>query len=181
MPPLDALTTRAAADIKAATASLLNGGSTAAWRTAMERALTVAHTSAYIVGTAERSAGGKVRAWLTKLVGLRALSKDDQKALKAAVSAQLDYLAGFVSAQSGLSDAQTAARAALYSGAVRGTYYGARFPGLPNYPGDGSTPCRTNCKCSVEERADGFYWILHPAEHCGECQQRAAQWAPYKG
>lgn len=100
MPPLDALTTRAAADIKAATAALLNGGSVATWRATMERALTVAHTSAYLVGTAERSAGGKVRAWLTKLVGLRALSKNDRKALKAAVAAQLDYLAGFVSAQS---------------------------------------------------------------------------------
>lgn len=173
MPPLDALTTRAAADIKAATAALLNGGSVSAWRTAMERALTVAHTSAYIVGTAERL-GVNVKT-------LKGLSRAERAEIKAMVGPQLDYLAGFVSAQSGLSNAQTAARAALYSGAVRSTYYGARFPGLPAYPGDGSTPCRTNCKCSVEERADGFYWILHPAEHCGECQQRAAQWAPYKG
>ena len=173
MPPLDALTARAAADIKAATAALLNGGSTAAWRTAMERALTVAHTSAYIVGTAERL-GVNVKT-------LKGLSRTERAEIRAMVGPQLDYLAGFVSAQGGLSDAQTAARAALYSGAVRSTYYGARFPGLPAYPGDGSTPCRTNCKCSVEERADGFYWILHPAEHCGECQQRAAQWAPYKG
>lgn len=52
-PPLDVLTARAAADIKAATAALLNGGGVATRRTAMERVLTVAHTSAYIAAEGE--------------------------------------------------------------------------------------------------------------------------------
>ena len=40
--------------------------------------------------------------------------------------------------------AQVAQRAALSLGAVRATYYGARFPGLSSNPGDGSAACKTN-------------------------------------
>ena len=171
MPPLDALTARAAADIKAATAALLNGGSTAAWRTAMERALTVAHTSAYIVGTAERL-GVNVKT-------LKGLSRAERADIKAMAGPQLDYLASFVSAQSGLSDAQTAARAALYSGAVRSTYYGARFPGLPFMPGQGSE-CKTSCRCEWRDNGDGTYtWKLDESEHCPTCKRRAAD-NPYR-
>jgi hypothetical protein len=65
------------------------------------------------------------------------------------LSAWADFLRGFVQAAPDLSEAQVAQRAALYLGAVRATYYGARFPGLPSYPGDGQTACRTNCRCQL--------------------------------
>ena len=71
-----------------------------------------------------------------------------------------------------------AQRAALYLGAVRATYYGARFPGLSSHPGDGST-CKTNCRCHLEERGDGVWWVLDSAEHCTDFRrvQRAPLWS----
>ncbi len=59
---------------------------------------------------------------------------------------------------------------------------------LPAYPGDGSTPCLTNCACSwdIQELygADGEVvaisarWVLGPTEHCSTCVERAALWNP---
>ena len=80
----------------------------------------------------------------------KGLSKAERDDVKARVSAQADYLRGFVQAAPDLSDAQVAQRAVFYLGAVRATYYGARFPGLPSYPGDGQTACKTNCKCHLK-------------------------------
>ena len=144
----------------------------------MERALTKAHTAAYVRGLAEKSAGGKVREWLSKLVGSRALPKEAREAIKAKIKEQLAYLRGFVQSAPDLSDAQVAQRAALYVGAVQASYYGGRFPGLPSYPGDGGTPCKGNCKCSIQERSDGLYWVLGASEHCSGCVAMAAG-SPY--
>jgi len=50
------------------------------------------------------------------------------------------------------------------------------LPRLPHYPADGSTPCKTNDKCTVDVEAveNGFdvFWRLHPAEHCPTCVSR---------
>lgn len=60
-----------------------------------------------------------------------------------------------------------------------------RFLPLPAMPKDGTTQCLSNCKCSWDiqvldaERGDyDATWVMHPAEHCQTCIERAAQWAP---
>lgn len=179
MPTVDTLTRLTLDALKTATGALLRGGSPAPWLSAMQKALTTAHTAAYLAGLGERSVGGKVRAWLSKLVGLRALPKVEREALKQLVGAQLDYLRGFAGALGGLSDAQIAARAALYAGAVRTSYNRARYPKMPFYPGEGSE-CKAQCKCAWQENGDGSYtWVLGAAEHCATCQSRAAG-SPYR-
>jgi len=84
-----------------------------------------------------------------------------------------------IKARSGLYVASS--RQALESVAIAG---GGNMPRLPAYPGDGSTECRTNCKCEwrIVEVEDGFdcYWELNPAEHCGTCVGRAARWSPLR-
>lgn len=87
-----------------------------------------------------------------------------------------------------LTPEQIAARARLYmSSSVqafergKSTSYG--MPRLPAYPGDGSTQCLVNCRCSWEIVEDAFAWratwSLGNAEHCPDCLSRAAMWAPY--
>jgi hypothetical protein len=66
----------------------------------------------------------------------------------------------------------------MYAGAVRGTYYGARYPSLTQVPGDGQTACLTNCKCGISEKDDGLYWELSSAENCDDCIAMAAG-SPY--
>ncbi len=50
---------------------------------------------------------------------------------------------------------------------------------------DGIVTHNSNCKCSlrvevVDAVANDFdvYWVMHPAEHCQTCIERAAQWNP---
>lgn len=147
------------------------------WRAAMERAISAAHTAAYIAAQAERlgvTAGGA-------LVSERRLSRAERADIKAAVAAQLRYLDGFD--PSGMSEAQARARAALYAGAVKATYTAARWGDweLPWVPGDGSSACLGNCLCSVRvaDNGDGtgvYTWTLGAGEaerHCADCPQRA--------
>ena len=55
-------------------------------------------------------------------------------------------------------------------------------PDLPAYPADGSTQCRSNCKCHWELRDEGdhweAFWKLGMAEHCPDCVERSQTWAP---
>lgn len=141
---------------------------------AMEAAIVKGHTAAYLSAVAER-AGVTVDTGLFK-----GLSKAERAAIRAAVATQLDYLKAFVAATDDMSDAAVRARSALYAGATRGTYYGARYPGLSQYPGDGNTRCLTNCLCSLDERDNGIYWVLDGGEHCDDCEAMAAG-SPYGG
>ena len=171
MPPADTLTTLALDALKGATSALLRGGSSAAWLRAMQAALVKAHTAAFMAGQAERLGVN-----VSTLKGLSRAERDD---IKQQVAAQLDYLRGFAGALDGLSEAQIAARAALYAGAVRGTYYRTKYPGLGAVPGDGSTPCKSQCKCRLEERDGGIWWVMGDAEHCSGCAANAAA-SPYQ-
>ena len=171
MPPADTLTTLALDALKGATGALLRGGSSAAWLRAMQAALVKAHTAAFMAGQAERLGVN-----VSTLKGLSRAERDD---IKQQVAAQLDYLRGFAGALDGLSEAQIAARAALYAGAVRSTYSRARYPKLPFYPGEG-TECKGQCKCSWQDNGDGSYtWVLGASEHCATCQGRAGG-SPYR-
>lgn len=133
----------------------------------MRKAIATAHSAATYAAIKERTG-----------VMPKGLSKIERAELKARVSEQLKYYDRFVAQAGEMSDAAIAARAQMYAGAVRGTYYGARYPGLNQYPGDGSTKCLTNCLCSLDERDDGIHWVLDGGEHCDDCETMAAN-SPY--
>lgn len=153
MPILDSLLTRAAAAMRKP-------------GPAMRRAIATAHTAAYYAALKERTG-----------VMPKGLSKVERGELKARVAEQLKYYDKFAEQAGDMSDAATLARAQMYVGAVRASYGQARYPGLSQYPGDGSTRCLSNCKCDLDERDDGIHWILND-EGCEDCQAMAAG-SPY--
>lgn len=132
------------------------------WHNAVARELFVHHLAAYAEasGKDEREVMGQVK----KIVG-----------------GQIDYLNGFTDAieQGAYDDRDDAlrARATMYAGALRGTWYGGRYPSLTQVPGDGGTRCLTNCKCDLIEADDGIHWNLND-EGCDDCQAMAAG-SPY--
>ena len=184
MNPIDNLIALSTADIESIAAKLLRSGNVATWEKEMRASLTRAHTAAYVIGTADRlgvEAG-------TALINARNLSKAERGEIAALVNEQLGYLQGFAKAiaDGTLTPRGLAARAAMYSGAVRETYNLTRWGAwdLPFVPGDGSTECMTNCKCSIDivDSGDGqglLYWRLGATErHCKTCPGRARQ-SPY--
>ena len=178
MPAADRIAALLARDIAAITQQLVDGGSVAVWERRMFEAITRGHAAAAIAGTAERlgvEAG-------SKLLNERNLSKAERQAIRDAVAAQLPYLRQFAADLGKLSDAQIAARAALYAGAMRATYYQALGGGydLRNVPipADGGTPCLTNCKCVAYVEGSQWHYETTAAEHCDECLSREAK-SPY--
>lgn len=178
MPPPDRIAALLARDIAAITQQLLGGGSVAQWERRMIESITRGHAAAAIAGTAERlgvEAG-------SKLLNERNLSKAERQAIRDAVAAQLPYLRQFVADVGKLSDAQIAARAALYAGATRASYYRSKNAGydLRNVPipADGGTECLTNCKCVAYEEGGQWIYETTAAEHCNGCLERAAK-SPY--
>jgi hypothetical protein len=131
---------------------------------------------------------GQLAAYLVGSQG-DTLSPQAERLIKDAVKAQLPYLDRFADeiAANGWREA-LAARAQLYAGSIKPTFWRARAFGLPlpYWPGDGSTPCLGNCRCSLridwldEENLDAdVYWHLGAEHHCGVCPQRA-QDSPYR-
>ena len=160
--------------VQAATDRYARTGNLAAWETTMRAALTRGHTAAYVAGTAERLHVG--------LGTLKGLSRIERAAVRAALDRQFGYLDGFAAVvrRGELTPAQIAARAELYAGGVRGTYYQSRWGDweLPWVPGDGSTPCGGRCRCraSVVDNGDGsgiYTWALGGERHCDACPARA--------
>jgi hypothetical protein len=168
MPGPDRIVELTAPAVRDATRAYLKSRNATVFERSMQEALARAHTAAYLRGTADRTG-----------VLTKGLSRAERVDVKARLKEQADYLRGFAQAAPQLSEAQVAQRSALYLGAVRATYYGARFPGVGIYPGDGGTACKGNCKCSLEEREGGVWWVLGPAEHCDECRARASD-SPYQ-
>ena len=179
MPPPDRIAALLARDIATITQQLLDGGSVARWEKAMLEAITRGHSAASIAGTAERlgaRAGGS-------LLNERNLSRAERAAIRTAVAEQLPYLKGFAAELGTLSDAQIAARAAMYAGATRATYYKSRNAGYDlrsvPIPADGGTTCLTNCKCVAYEEGGRWIYETTAAEHCDACLARAAK-SPYQ-
>jgi len=87
-----------------------------------------------------------------------------------------------------LSAGQIAARAGMYIDSSvqafeRGTSERLGLPEMPSYPGTGAQRCLGNCRCAwiYEETEDAYNctWQLDPAaEHCIDCEDHAAMWAP---
>jgi hypothetical protein len=148
------------------------GGSVAAFRRTMETAIARAHTAAYVAATAERTGASAA--------AVKGLSRAERTELQARITEQHRYLDGFVSdLKAGkLTPAQAEARAALYAGPARGTYYEARYPGLPFYPTSGSE-CKANCRCAWEESDGAYYWRRSASESCPTCVSRESH-NPYR-
>jgi len=102
---------------------------------------------------------------------------------------QYEYLNNFAEEvrQGKLSVAQIKLRARMYIDSATQSFERSRsisqgVPDLPQYPGDGKTVCRSNCKCNwkIERVEFGWncYWKLGVAEHCDDCVQNSAQWNP---
>jgi len=143
----------------------VNGGSAGAFRRDMTQAIRRSQTAAYIAATAERLK-----------VSPRAitnLSRVEQKELNARIAAQLKYLDGFLAdlKQGKLTMREANARALLYAGPTRGTYFATLYQGLPFYPTEGCE-CMANCKCRWEQQGASFYWRMSAAEHCPTCEKR---------
>lgn len=184
MPAPDRIAALLARDIAAITRELLSGGTVANWERQMLDAIARGHAAAAIAGTAERGIVGRGRAALAKWLGERALPKATQDEIKRAIAGQASYLRSFAAdvVAGRLSDAQIAARAGLYAGATRATYYRGRWAGwdlrgLP-IPADGATSCVSNCKCVAYVENGRWIYELTTAEHCPECLARAAR-SPY--
>ena len=147
------------------------------WEHAFMQALSQYHLAAYAHG-----AGMK----------LRNLGPEDHKLVQAVVDRQKKFLQGFDHAfeDGRYEDRETVAahRAKMYADAVLGTWWMGNTRGwpLPAWPADGTTQCKTNCRCAWdiqelegEGNADA-YWILGPTDHCQTCVQRAEEWSPVK-
>lgn len=145
-----------------------------AWEKAMQTQVRDAHTVQWAFGRGGRNA----------------MTEHDLTDLNGLVRGQWGYLRGFTEAIAGgtLSEAQVSARAALYTSASVQAYERGRAAAwdviLPAHPGDGSTACKSNCRCfwRLTEKADGSEvhatWTLGGAEHCADCKSRARRWAP---
>ena len=169
------LTARLQAEADALAAQLASGElSLDNWRAAMRDILRRAHLAYYRMG---RGA---------------ALTPSDIARVEQRLKRQYDFLDAWHDELAGgdmRSEAALRARARMYLNAGNASLQDGRsaavgLPPLPAYPGDGTTICRANCKCTWQVvRLGGVgnfdcYWRLRPAEHCPTCEARAAAWQP---
>jgi hypothetical protein len=171
------LLARLLAEIAKATQALENGTTTVdAWRADMERRLTRYHRAALMAGLGATEMPPKGADYLKQYVGV-----------------QLDFLRNFAIeiAEGDTWKPAWNARAALYAGAVKGSYWrgAVKMLPVPATPGDGTSQCLGQCTCSLEvvwidaENGDAdVYWKLGTPEthHCQTCPIRATDWAPLR-
>ena len=122
--------------------------------------------------------------------GLEQMTQQDWGSIGGMLAEQYRYLDDFAAeiASGNLTQAQVEARLAMYFDSSSEAFERANarahgVPELPQYPGDGSTRCLTNCRCHWEiEETDGGWearWILDPAaENCDDCIENAQKWNP---
>ena len=132
----------------------------------MRRAIATAHSAATYAAIKERTG-----------VMPKGLSKAERNDLKAAVAAQLKYYDAFAAQASGMSDSAVAARAGMYAGSIRQTFYEARWGAwdIPDELMPGNQQCLTNCLCniSITDNGDGTGVLKREMggteHHCDEC------------
>ena len=137
------------------------------WARQMARTIGDGHRDAYRLGA-----------------GVKDMSPEARAFLASAIADQVKYLTGFSQdvRSEHMTPALMKARAALYAGALKGTYYRARFwPwDLPFVPTEGSE-CMVNCTCTIDVTDAGddtglMAWTLGEhahAETCPTCLNRA--------
>lgn len=142
------------------------------WERGVTQAIRGLHTAQYALGRG----------------GLNAMTDADYTRADEMVEHQRGYLRAFAEdvAAGNLSEAQIAARSKLYHAASTTAHEAGRASSWgvapPNLPGDGSTPCKSNCRCSIAYREKQetveLRWQLHSGESCSGCAGRAAAWTP---
>jgi hypothetical protein len=151
-----------------------------AWDAKMRAVLTRGHTAAWMAGTAERL-GVKPD---SALFSQRRLSRAERAEIKAVVEGQLTYLKGFAAARGDMSERAIAARADLYPGAVKATYYAARWGDweIPAGLMPGMQQCITRCLCKIagiRDNGDGTGVLVRELGgtewHCTECPPLAGE------
>ncbi len=163
--------------IASASQSYADGGSLKAFEREMASIVTRGHAAAWMAGTSER-----LRIPLdSPLLSQARLSRAERADIKALVQNQLGYLKDFAGAAGDMSPGAVAARAGLYAGATRASYYKSAIDvELPCHPG-GCPDCLSNCRCSLDIRDDGVYWISNADDKsCAGCVSRGSDWTPYK-
>lgn len=144
------------------------------WEAQMRAVITRGHLAAWMAGAAERLGVPLDSALLSE----RRLSRAERAEIKRVVAAQLEYLRGFEQARGDMSEAAVAARADLYPGALKATYYGARWGDweIPDTLMPGNQKCITRCLCriDVQDNGDGTGTLTRTmggteAGHCDEC------------
>jgi len=172
-----ALTQRFGADLDSLVDRFIAGEIDALeWHAAMRDQLRTMHSAYYRLGR-----GGS-------------LAQSDLARLEARLAQQYQFLEAWrdeLAAGRVPNAAAMRARARLYLNAGNASLQDGRsaaigLPPLPAVPGDGTTICRANCKCTwqiVSLPGEGnfdCYWRLRPAEHCPTCEARAAAWFPIR-
>ena len=165
---LRALLERVLADIAASVDAYLGQRlSRHEWARQMARTIGDGHRDAYRLGTGTKDMDPAARAYLAQTI-----------------AAQVKYLTGFAQdlRREDMSAALMKARAALYAGALKATYYRAKYWqwDLPFVPTEGSE-CMVNCTCSIDVTEAGddtglMAWTLGEhahAETCPTCLNRA--------
>lgn len=156
---------QAMTDIASENAALADGLITVdQWQQAVAQDLLVYHSVAYMTG-----------------YGTKELSPFAIKEVRRQVGEQLTYLNAFANQidAEGWRDA-FGARALMYAGSTKETFWRGRTFGLPlpYYPAQGTT-CLTNCGCSWrikwidEEELDAdCTWVRGKSDSCGTCIDR---------
>ena len=144
---------------------------------AMEAALVKGHTAAVLAAAAER-AGVRPDSGLFK-----GLSKAERADIKKAVAEQLQYLKGFLAAKGDMSEAAIRARAQLYSGSIKPTYYAARWGEweIPDSLLPGRQQCVGNCLCRISEVKDNGNGTGTLTRTMGGTEQHCTECPPLEG
>jgi hypothetical protein len=155
-------------------ARLVDGSLTAAgWEVEMQSSVVTGYTAMALLGR-----GGR-----------EAMQPPDLAPVGAAIGQQFDYLKRFREEVAGgaVSEAALLSRAALYPASAgsafeRGRAQAFGISDLPAYPGDGSTSCLGNCRCSwdLQETDEGIEatWQIESGDSCDDCLENAQNWAP---
>jgi hypothetical protein len=149
------------------------------WDAAMRQAITRGHLAVWMAGTAERL-GVPLN---SPLLSRARLSRAERAEIKAVGEKQLDYLKGFQEARLDMSEQAIAARSSMYPGALKATYYGARWGEweIPEGLMPGMQQCLTRCLCKIHVvEGDGEDGTLvremgGTEHHCEECPDLAGE------
>ena len=177
MDELESLIARLQALIDAATGNLeanLSPAQVREYHAIMEELLSRYHLAAYMTGA-----------------GTVEISAEARGKVLEGVAVQLAFLDNFITE---IEDNDTfvmgwTARARMYGESIKEPYWNGRVKllPLPSMPGDGTTQCLTNCRCSwdvttINERIGDYdaRWIRDARDSCQTCIQRAQEWNPLR-
>lgn len=142
--------------------------------------------------------GEYIRQYLQGVGGRDMMRPSDWGRIGGLLQKQYRFLDGFAEdiRQGNVQGGAIGTRASMYSESARQAYERANAVGqgvplskLPAFPGDGSTICKTRCKCNwvfvpIRDETGATigwecYWNLEPgADHCDTCLGRASSWSP---